>query len=74
MAEPYLYEKVAQIIHFYLLSNFIHLYLSALILNVRNVDFVFIKTRGQCFKFLYLFFKMFVFYSTISLTVTSVTQ
>lgn len=61
--------------HFYLLNKSIHLYLSALILNViLNVNFVFIKIRGQCFKFLYLFFKMFVFYSTISLTVTSVTQ
>lgn len=75
MAEPYLYEKKSSSdIRFYLLNNFIHLYLSALILNVRNVDFVFIKTWGQCFKFLYLFFKMFVFYSTNSLTVTGVTQ
>lgn len=52
MAEPYLYEKKSSSdIRFYLLNNFIHLYLSALILNVRNVDFVFIKTWGQCFKF-----------------------
>lgn len=74
MAEPYLYEKLAQICIFICSINLFICIFSALILNVRNVDFVFIKIWGQCFKFLYLFFKMFVFYTTISLTVTSVTQ